>query len=139
MYEHGTRSRYRKFNCRCDLCTKANSDYLREYRLAHIEQERENKRRWRAENHEQHRANDRRWKRDNPWRNHHLTNAGYAALLESQGGCCANCRITVEEYGRSLDVDHDHACCPGTYSCGKCIRALLCRSCNLKLRYSEGA
>jgi hypothetical protein len=30
----------------------------------------------------------------------------------------------------NLCVDHDHACCPGKYSCGKCVRGILCRSCN---------
>jgi hypothetical protein len=27
-------------------------------------------------------------------------------------------------------VDHDHTCCPGKKSCGKCIRGFLCRACN---------
>jgi hypothetical protein len=30
-------------------------------------------------------------------------------------------------------VDHDHACCPGTRSCGKCIRGMLCNRCNTGL------
>lgn len=27
-------------------------------------------------------------------------------------------------------VDHDHSCCPGAKSCGKCIRGRLCSKCN---------
>lgn len=32
-----------------------------------------------------------------------------------------------------LNIDHDHKCCPpGTQrTCGRCIRGVLCRSCNL--------
>lgn len=58
---------------------------------------------------------------------HNLTRAGYKALLVAQGGVCAVCGdIPVERF----HVDHDHACCPGKKSCGKCTRELLCRLCN---------
>src|SRR6266496_914731 len=29
-----------------------------------------------------------------------------------------------------LTIDHDHDCCPGSASCGKCIRGFLCGLCN---------
>ena len=28
--------------------------------------------------------------------------------------------------GGALCVDHDHKCCPGKKSCGKCVRGILC-------------
>jgi hypothetical protein len=56
----------------------------------------------------------------------------WQALHEAQGGLCAICRRPPEVSKRvvRLVVDHDHACCPGTKSCGKCVRGLLCIWCN---------
>jgi hypothetical protein len=61
-----------------------------------------------------------------------LTPESYGALLEAQGGCCAICG-SPDPRGRSglpWAVDHDHACCPGGKTCGKCVRKLLCYPCN---------
>ncbi|WP_405472623.1 endonuclease VII domain-containing protein [Paenarthrobacter ilicis] len=54
----------------------------------------------------------------------------FEELLRSQGGRCAICPVEVVADGRRLAIDHDHRCCPGTISCGKCIRGILCPNCN---------
>jgi hypothetical protein len=53
--------------------------------------------------------------------------------LKSQGNKCDVCgdNLTVPF------VDHNHACCPGGKSCGKCVRGLLCRSCNMLLGFAK--
>lgn len=55
----------------------------------------------------------------------------FTTLLEAQGGC-ATCGRTVSG-GKNWHVDHDHACCDGKNSCGRCIRGILCHFCNLAL------
>lgn len=58
----------------------------------------------------------------------------YEELLERQGGGCAICGAVVSLDGRSLAVDHDHACCPGRgRCCGRCVRGVLCVGCNTGL------
>lgn len=56
-----------------------------------------------------------------------LTQEGYDALLESQGGVCAICERPARGglMDHSLHVDHDH-------ETGE-VRGLLCRSCNTAL------
>ena len=54
--------------------------------------------------------------------------------LEKQGGVCAACGAAYsEEVKRFWNLDHDHDCCSGSKTCGKCIRGILCRDCNLAL------
>ena len=40
------------------------------------------------------------------------------------------CMICQEEFICTPSVDHDHSCCSGRRTCGKCIRGLLCKRCN---------
>ena len=57
-----------------------------------------------------------------------ITEEQYDSLLEAQGNACAVCKT---EFSTELwpNVDHDHNCCPGKKSCGKCLRGLLCSHC----------
>jgi len=57
-----------------------------------------------------------------------ITTEDYERMLDAQGGGCAACGARPGK--RRLHVDHDHACCPGRTSCGRCIRGLLCHGCN---------
>jgi hypothetical protein len=58
----------------------------------------------------------------------------YRKMDADQGGVCAICRRPPGALRKgqvlALSVDHDHSCCPGKRSCGKCVRSLLCSRCN---------
>lgn len=54
----------------------------------------------------------------------------FEALLASQGGGCGICGVPRRPDEYRLSIDHDHQCCPGSLSCGKCIRGILCPNCN---------
>lgn len=51
-------------------------------------------------------------------------------LLAAQGTKCPICQ-SLEPGAKGWTVDHDHGCCPGKRSCGKCVRGVLCGPCNL--------
>jgi hypothetical protein len=61
-----------------------------------------------------------------------LTRTTYEAMVAQQGGGCAFCSKPHTD-DEPLRVDHDHACCPGRGSCGRCVRWLLCHGCNTGL------
>lgn len=66
-----------------------------------------------------------------------MTIEEYEKKLAGQGGHCALCPATQESYARRMSVDHNHACCPGQKSCGKCVRGILCANCNRKVGFLE--
>lgn len=74
-------------------------------------------------------------------RKYGMTLECYESMLSTQGGCCRICGMDATQetqtdkggYRRAFAVDHDHACCPGSISCGKCVRGLLCAMCNTGL------
>ena len=79
------------------------------------------------------------WEKKNPdkakertARQYGMTREDYNNLLAQQNNRCAICREESKD-GKALSVDHDHSCCPGKKSCGKCVRQLLCSGCNWML------
>ena len=74
----------------------------------------------------------RRWQL---WSTYRLTPERYQELFDKQNGCCP-CGHVFHIGSRNrmgACVDHDHKCCPGNKSCGRCVRGLLCRNCNRAL------
>ncbi len=65
---------------------------------------------------------------------YNITFQDYEAMLIKQDFRCAICP-QQHGWGRyeKLHVDHDHQCCKGSKSCGKCVRSLLCSHCNIML------
>lgn len=57
-----------------------------------------------------------------------MTPEDYLRMEAEQNHVCKICGNDND--GRRLMVDHDHKCCPGSNTCGKCTRGLLCKNCN---------
>lgn len=67
-------------------------------------------------------------------RKYQLSPEQYQTIKDAQGGKCAICQVATGA-SRALAVDHDHKCCPGKTSCGRCVRGLLCSNCNNALGF----
>lgn len=64
-------------------------------------------------------------------RRHRTTGKFVLSLAEAVDWRCPGCSKPLSIDGaRTFHLDHDHNCCPGTTSCGKCIRGILCERCN---------
>ena len=50
---------------------------------------------------------------------------------------CGLCGRDFRTKGTGPVLDHDHGCCAGDASCGKCIRGVLCMACNIRLGMFE--
>jgi hypothetical protein len=59
----------------------------------------------------------------------------YNKLVNKNNGSCWICG--GNDQGKRLAIDHDHQCCKENYSCGKCIRGVLCQSCNMIIGHIE--
>jgi hypothetical protein len=96
----------------------------------HKEQEKARCKKWRQDNQDWYKD----WAEKNKDRrvaanrkcDHQMLPEEFDRKFQDQDGKCAICKQPLKR----PDIDHDHSCCPGRKSCGKCTRGLLCRSCN---------
>jgi hypothetical protein len=63
---------------------------------------------------------------------HGLNLEEYNSLYNKYNGRCWVCKTKMASV-----IDHDHECCKTAYSCGSCVRGLLCRKCNIALGLLE--
>ncbi len=80
-------------------------------------------------------------KRRDAWINHlrgryRITTQKFDAMLEAAGNRCQVCGVEFSKRS-DIHVDHDHSCCPGDFTCGKCVRGLVCKSCNFMLGFAN--
>jgi hypothetical protein len=68
-----------------------------------------------------------------------VTDEKLLELLDEQHDLCAVCHQPFADAFDSLrngsvglvpSIDHDHSCCPGEQTCGKCIRGIVHLRCN---------
>jgi len=65
---------------------------------------------------------------DANWKRHHIPQEKYLKMLSKYDNKCYACKERL-----ATNIDHDHGCCPGNRSCGKCVRGILCHNCNTAL------
>jgi hypothetical protein len=100
---------------------------------------------WRAKNPGRASAISRAWQLRHPEQFRAITyrgkyNIDFESLWQAQDGKCASCHEPMIKGGKdpySACADHDRSCCPGKKSCGKCVRGLIHRNCNLVLGYAK--
>ena len=59
-------------------------------------------------------------------------------LEEYEERTADGCELCGEKSERAYHVDHDHSCCNGQKTCGKCVRGIICHKCNTAVDKMEG-
>lgn len=124
----------------CKLCVNAAN---RAWAAANPEKVAARSKAWREKNPDKLSANSRAWQLRNPKQAKDIAyktryNLDFDSLWQAQNGNCALCHEPMINEGIEPDsvcVDHDRKCCPGKKSCGKCVRGLIHRKCNMILGY----
>jgi hypothetical protein len=75
-------------------------------------------------------------RKDNLLYRYNMSGDREAEMLTAQSGMCPCCCQLLLPTDKTA-VDHDHACCPGTKSCGECVRGIIHDSCNRMLGHAE--
>ena|SRR5690349_4226398 len=150
-----TTNQWRQDNPERDVARKKqwyqeNKEEIAEYREEHKEKRNAQIAEWQRQNRDKVNERVARWRKTpqgqeyvangtllKRFSQHGLTLDQYHAIAERQDFLCACCKqepVAGQGSGRSPDgfhIDHDHDCCPGEKSCGKCVRGLLCETCNV--------
>ena len=136
------------------------AEYRKRYRTENADAIRERNRRYRLNNPTKSREWSRRYRASNPERRaessrRYKESIGTSGLTKQrEGHLRALYRLDPHEYVRmcergchrcgatgpgcsSFHVDHDHSCCTGEKSCGKCVRGILCLKCNTQIGHIE--
>lgn len=60
-------------------------------------------------------------------------------MAEFEERSAKGCELCGDKPTHSLHVDHDHKCCDGPVTCGKCVRGIVCNRCNKAIdKYETG-
>lgn len=75
------------------------------------------------------------YQREQDLKIYNLSLTRFNEMLAKQNFKCPVCKIILDYIPKpgkriSVQIDHDHGCCPARGSCGKCVRGILCSNCN---------
>jgi len=111
---------WKVFNSRrSNKCKQCAKEYKAKYYKANTDKIKAQTKAWREEN-------------GKAGARYRLSNKEFAELFDRFDGKCWLCRLREAKV-----IDHDHACCPGDWTCGKCVRGALCVGCNTRLGWYE--